>query len=70
MTHGIGHVSVVLALQGQSITTIEPDNEINDVCHVPNSGLVLMAMDHTTLLSYYIPVSFGPCLEHFLASCI
>ena len=46
-----------LVPQGQSLTTIEPDNEINDVCHVPNSGLVLMAMDHTTLLSYYIPVS-------------
>lgn len=47
-----------IGLQGQPITAIEPEHEINDVCHVPSSGLVLMAMDDATLLSYYIPVSF------------
>ena len=43
--------------QGKPFVTVEAENDFNDVCMVPNSGLMLMACEAPKLLSYFIPVS-------------
>ncbi|TPX34909.1 hypothetical protein SmJEL517_g02622 [Synchytrium microbalum] len=40
-------------------TSIEPTHDINDVCVIDNSGLILVANEGVQILSYYIP-SLGP----------
>ncbi|XP_071965138.1 nucleolar protein 10-like [Antedon mediterranea] len=44
---------------GKPFTSIETENDINDMCLVPNSGLVLMANEAPTMLTYFVP-SLGP----------
>ncbi|XP_071837260.1 nucleolar protein 10-like isoform X2 [Apostichopus japonicus] len=44
---------------GKPFVTIEPDADINDVCVVPNSGLVLMANEAPKMSIYFTP-SLGP----------
>lgn len=39
--------------------TIEPEADINDVCLVPNSGLILMANEAPKMSIYFTPVSTG-----------
>lgn len=36
---------------------MEPAHPLNQVCHVPESGLVLMAVEDPKMQAYYIPVS-------------
>ncbi|TPX38892.1 hypothetical protein SeMB42_g06555 [Synchytrium endobioticum] len=40
-------------------TSIEPTHDINDICAVDNSGLILVANEGVQILSYYIP-QLGP----------
>ncbi|KAK9510269.1 hypothetical protein O3M35_005089 [Rhynocoris fuscipes] len=46
---------------GKLFTSIEagPDTLFNNLCHVPNSGLMFMANENVKILSYYIP-TLGP----------
>ncbi|XP_033117481.1 nucleolar protein 10-like [Anneissia japonica] len=44
---------------GKPFTSIETEHNINDMCLVPNSGLVLMANEAPTMLTYFVP-SLGP----------
>ncbi|KAH9318356.1 hypothetical protein KI387_020125, partial [Taxus chinensis] len=45
---------------GDGMTSIEPAaGNINDVCAIRNSGLILMALESTQIPSYFIP-SLGP----------
>ncbi|ORZ12940.1 WD40-repeat-containing domain protein [Lobosporangium transversale] len=44
---------------GNNFTSIEPVNDINDVCVVDNSGLMFVANEGIQMQSYYIP-SLGP----------
>lgn len=46
-----------LFLQGSAHTSIEPQHGINQVKHLADTGLILMAMDDPKLLAYYVPVS-------------
>ena len=43
-------------LQGSTHTCIEPQHNINRVCHLADSGLLLMAVEDPKLLAYYVPV--------------
>lgn len=40
---------------GKVFTSIEPGRNLNDLCIIPNSGLILMANEDKRMLSYYIP---------------
>ncbi|XP_041484227.1 nucleolar protein 10-like [Lytechinus variegatus] len=40
---------------GKPYVTVEAEHDFNDVCLVPNSGLMLMACEAPKLLSYFIP---------------
>lgn len=44
---------------GNNFTSIEPSNDINDVCVVDNSGLMFVANEGIQMQSYYIP-ALGP----------
>ncbi|KAF9921788.1 hypothetical protein FBU30_008145 [Linnemannia zychae] len=44
---------------GKNFTSIEPANDINDVCVVDNSGLMFVANEGIQMQSYYIP-ALGP----------
>ncbi|KAF9578084.1 hypothetical protein BGW38_006321, partial [Lunasporangiospora selenospora] len=44
---------------GKNFTSIEPVNDINDVCPVDDSGLMFVANEGIQMQSYYIP-SLGP----------
>ncbi|XP_076683984.1 nucleolar protein 10 lethal (2) 34Fd [Andrena cerasifolii] len=44
---------------GKLYTSIEAQNDFNDMCVVPNSGMILIANENTKMQSYYIP-SLGP----------
>ncbi|KAG0009965.1 hypothetical protein BGZ80_001894, partial [Entomortierella chlamydospora] len=44
---------------GNNFTSIEPTNDINDVCVVDDSGLIFVANEGIQMQSYYIP-SLGP----------
>ena len=58
LSHLYSHSNHTLSsLQGSAYTSIEPEHDINKVCHLPNSGMVLMAQEDPKLLAYYIPVS-------------
>ncbi|KAJ2963450.1 hypothetical protein NQZ79_g1589 [Umbelopsis isabellina] len=46
-------------LNGSHFTSIEPENDINDVSTVNNSGLLFMAMEGIQMGAYYIP-QLGP----------
>lgn len=40
-------------------TSIEPEHDINSMCPVPGTGLIFLAVEHSQVLSYFIP-SLGP----------
>ena len=44
--------------KGKPFTSIEPGSGLNNVCLVPNSGMLFMANESPKILVYYIPVSF------------
>ncbi|CAG8470871.1 9636_t:CDS:10 [Ambispora gerdemannii] len=44
---------------GAHFTSVEPPNDINDVCVVPDSGLIFIANEGIQIGAYYIP-SLGP----------
>lgn len=46
-------------LQGKLYTSIEASTEFNNLCVVPNSGLLFLANENTKMQTYYIP-SLGP----------
>ena len=48
----------VFLFQGKPYTSIEPGTELNDVCIVPDTGLLFMANEAPKMLTYYIPVSY------------
>ncbi|KAJ1764468.1 Small ribosomal subunit biogenesis [Coemansia sp. RSA 2523] len=52
---------------GKVFTSIEPTNDINDVCHMPNSGLLFVAGESAEIQSYFIPqLGPAPAWAHFL----
>ncbi|XP_076220571.1 nucleolar protein 10 lethal (2) 34Fd [Nomia melanderi] len=44
---------------GKLYTSIEAQNDFNDLCVVPNTGMLLMATENTKMQTYYIP-TLGP----------
>jgi ribosome biogenesis protein ENP2 len=42
---------------GKPFTSIEPGTGLNNLCLVPNSGMLFMANEARKILVYYIPVS-------------
>lgn len=44
-------------LQGKPFTSIEPGVGLNDLCIVPDTGLLFMANEAPKMQTYYIPVS-------------
>ncbi|CAK9816022.1 Nucleolar protein 10 [Anthophora plagiata] len=44
---------------GKLYTSIEAQNDYNDMCIIPNTGMLLMANENTKMQTYYIP-SLGP----------
>ena len=50
---------VLFVFQGKPYTSIEPGTELNDVCIVPDTGLLFMANEAPKMLTYYIPVSYS-----------
>ncbi|KAI9024086.1 WD40-repeat-containing domain protein [Hyaloraphidium curvatum] len=44
---------------GAALTSIEPPNDINDLCVVEESGLILVANEGVQIQSYYVP-ALGP----------
>lgn len=42
-------------LQANTFTTIEPPNDVNDVCVFDNSGLMVVACESPKLQAFYIP---------------
>ncbi|KAJ8307863.1 hypothetical protein KUTeg_014586 [Tegillarca granosa] len=40
---------------GKAFTAIEPGTDLNDLCLIPESGLLFMANEAPKLLTYYIP---------------
>ncbi|XP_076441334.1 nucleolar protein 10-like [Babylonia areolata] len=40
---------------GKPYTSIEPESDLNSLCVVPESGLVLMANEAPKILTYYVP---------------
>ncbi|KZC14596.1 PREDICTED: nucleolar protein 10 [Dufourea novaeangliae] len=44
---------------GKLYTSIEAQNDFNDMCVVPNTGMVLIANESTKMQTYYIP-ALGP----------
>ena len=43
--------------QGKAYTAIEPGVGMNDLCLVPDTGLMFMANESPKIMTYYIPVS-------------
>ena len=43
--------------QGKPFTSIEPGTNLNNMCILPNSGLMFLAHEAPKMLTYYIPVS-------------
>lgn len=46
-------------MQGKIYTSIEAQYDLNDLCVIPNTGMLMMANEHTKMQIYYIP-SLGP----------
>eukprot|EP01103_Thecamoeba_quadrilineata_P004973 TRINITY_DN14835_c0_g1_i1.p1 TRINITY_DN14835_c0_g1~~TRINITY_DN14835_c0_g1_i1.p1 ORF type:complete len:701 (+),score=139.88 TRINITY_DN14835_c0_g1_i1:279-2105(+) len=44
---------------GKVLAHIEPSNDVNDICVVKNTGMVLMALEKPEMEGYYMP-SIGP----------
>ncbi|KAF7414179.1 hypothetical protein HZH68_002668 [Vespula germanica] len=44
---------------GKLYTSIEAENDFNDLCVIPDTGMVLIANENTKMQTYYIP-SLGP----------
>lgn len=40
-------------------TSIEAQHDFNDICVIPNTGMLLIANEHTKMQTFYIP-SLGP----------
>ena len=45
-----------LIVKGKPFTSIEPGTGLNNLCLVPNSGMIFMANEASKILVYYIPV--------------
>src|SRR6218665_1545638 len=43
--------------QGKPYTSIQSELKLNDVCLVPNSGMIFIANESPKILIYFIPVS-------------
>ncbi len=43
--------------KGKPFTSIEPGTNLNNLCLVPNSGMIFMANEAPKILVYFIPVS-------------
>ena len=43
--------------QGKVFTSIEPGTELNNMCVVPDTGMIFLAHEAPKMLTYYIPVS-------------
>ncbi|KAJ2305546.1 Small ribosomal subunit biogenesis, partial [Coemansia sp. RSA 2706] len=52
---------------GKLFTSIEPTNDINDVCRMPDSGLIFVAGECAEIQAYFVP-QLGPAPQwaHFL----
>lgn len=48
-----------LRLQGDPYVSVEATSDLNDLCLVPNSGMMFMATEDKKMLTYYIP-NLGP----------
>lgn len=44
---------------GKLFTSIEATSDFNNLCYIPNSGMMFIANENTKILTYYIP-SMGP----------
>lgn len=44
---------------GKLYTSIEAENDFNDLCVIPDTGMLLVANEHVKMQTYYIP-SLGP----------
>ncbi|XP_046145065.1 nucleolar protein 10 isoform X2 [Osmia bicornis bicornis] len=44
---------------GKLYTSIEAENDFNDMCVIPNTGMLLIANENTKMQTYYVP-SLGP----------
>lgn len=49
----------IIFFQGKLYTSIEAENDFNDLCIIPDTGMVLIANENTKIQTYYIP-SLGP----------
>ena len=47
---------IIMYLQGKPYTSIEGETELNNLCLIPDSGMLFMATEAPKILSYYIPV--------------
>ena len=45
--------------QGKAFTSVEPGTALNDLCLVPDTGMLFLANEAPKILTYYIPVSAG-----------
>jgi hypothetical protein len=50
------NIGFYIKLKGKPYTSIEPGSGINNLCVVPNSGMIFMANEAPKMLVYYIPV--------------
>jgi ribosome biogenesis protein ENP2 len=48
---------MIYYFQGKPFTSIEPGSGLNNLCLIPNSGMIFMANEAPKILVYYIPVS-------------
>ena len=44
-------------LQGKPFTSIEPGVKLNDLCAIPNTGMLFIANEAPKIQTFYIPVS-------------
>lgn len=49
--------------QGSTYTSIEPQHDINKMCHLADTGMILMAVEDPKMLAYYVPVSLLVVVE-------
>ena len=47
----------IIVFQGKPFTSIEPGTDLNDLCIVPDTGMLFMANEAPKILAYYVPVS-------------
>lgn len=52
------HPRPLSSLQGSAFTAIQPESDINALCYLSGTGLLLLATEDTKMLAYYTPVSY------------